>query len=403
MRKFLLFWSVLLLGSIGVKGQELFAPEQIISSSFINESARYIHATDINGDNHLDILATFKGEVVWYENNGNTQFGNPVQVTNSIVETNSEIAYGSDIDGDGDMDVLTASLGGVQWYKNDNGLGDFGIQNSIIGVKNISDVACVDLDSDGDFDVIVKGEEVIVWCKNDGKGNFEEFLEIENASTSESFRKGLYVSDLDKDGDVDFIASLDESIGWYENDGQGNFTKKVISTNDGNIRAIYGSDVDNDGDIDIFCGFSHPTLFVWYENDGVANFNEEHFISSSSTNSNYSNSLYSTDLDNDNDMDVVSALGFSNKLVWYENGGYGNFSGENIISIDTEKIVFVCGYDIDKDGDMDVFSVSYKDSKIAWYENILDETEIRMLAFQDLNENGIYEDSEPLIRYLLIN
>lgn len=79
--------------------------------------------------------------------------------------------------------------------------------------------------------------------------------------------------------------------------------------------------------------------------------------------------VYSTDIDGDGDMDVLSTS--SNSIEWYENiDGQGNFSVQQIISTNTMAATSVYAADIDGNGIIDVLSASFDDNKIAWYENL---------------------------------
>jgi hypothetical protein len=98
---------------------------------------------------------------------------------------------------------------------------------------------------------------------------------------------------------------------------------------------------------------------------------QEHVVIDDSFTANGVNSIYSIDLDNDGDMDVLSASSNDSKIAWYENtDGQGNFGVQQVITIDASGASFVYAADIDGDWDLDVLSTSYFDEKIAWYENI---------------------------------
>ena len=92
----------------------------------------------------------------------------------------------------------------------------------------------------------------------------------------------------------------------------------------------------------------------------------EHMISNSADGA---DEIHAADLDNDGDMDVLSASYYDNKIAWYENDGTGLFIDEHIISNNALGARGVYTADIDNDGDIDVLSASNGDDKIAWYEN----------------------------------
>ena len=71
-------------------------------------------------------------------------------------------------------------------------------------------------------------------------------------------------------------------------------------------------------------------------------------------------SVYAADIDNDGDLDVLSASDDDNKVAWYENiDGSGTFSAPRIITSTAVGARSVFAGDIDNDGDMDVLSGSW--------------------------------------------
>ena len=111
----------LLVCSAPLMSQGLFGAQQVISTDA--DSARSVHAADVDGDGDIDILsASFVDDkIAWYENtDGQGTFG-----AQQVISTNANGAlsvYAADVDGDGDIDVLSASANDdkIAWYKNDS-------------------------------------------------------------------------------------------------------------------------------------------------------------------------------------------------------------------------------------------------------------------------------------------
>lgn len=85
------------------------------------------------------------------------------------------------------------------------------------------------------------------------------------------------------------------------------------------------------------------------------------------------NTIFSIDLDNDGDNDILAAGGnaFDGEIVWFENlDGLGTFGNKKNISTEVQFPRSVIAADLDNDGDMDVIASSQNDNKIAWYENL---------------------------------
>ncbi|HLT49601.1 MAG TPA: T9SS type A sorting domain-containing protein, partial [Aequorivita sp.] len=137
------------------------------------------------------------------------------------------------------------------------------------------------------------------------------------------------------------------------------------------LNVVFAADVDNDGDMDILSASPGDNEVAWYENmDGLGNFGPKNSITNTLENA---WTVYAADLDNDGDIDVLATLvqTFGGEVVWFENlDGLGSFSTKKIISTEVQSPRSVIAADIDNDGDMDVISSSQNDDKIAWYENL---------------------------------
>ncbi|SRX75461.1 T9SS type A sorting domain-containing protein [Aequorivita antarctica] len=355
-------------------GYSQFGAQRIISTEA--DGSRIICAADVDGDGNIDILSANKfGEnLTWYKNlDGIGNFG----VQNIIAALGDAIhVHAADLDGDGDMDVLAVSYfyDMVVWYENLDGLGSFSAAKII---SNIADgayrVIAADIDGDGDKDVLSGSDNSgIAWYENtDGNGNFGPTRVI-NAFAPNA--RSIATADIDGDGDMDVVGSTSGSVtvAWYENlDGLGSFgPQQTITTNGLSVEPIFTIDIDGDGDIDVIAATGGADKVAWYENlDGLGNFGNENIIIDNLLGA---HSIYSTDLDNDSDNDILATGGgaFDGEVVWFENlDGQGSFGSKNIISTEVQFSRSVIAADIDNDGDMDVISSSQNDDKIAWYEN----------------------------------
>ena len=85
---------------------------------------------------------------------------------------------------------------------------------------------------------------------------------------------------MDGDGDLDIVSAsqLDNTIAWYENDGNADPTwtaADIATTEGGNPSGVFVADMDGDGDMDIVSAnliwdVYGDTSVAWYENDGNA-------------------------------------------------------------------------------------------------------------------------------------
>ena len=130
--------------------------------------------------------------------------------------------------------------------------------------------------------------------------------------------------------------------------------------------SIYATDLDNDGDMDVLSASNNypaDNKIAWYENNGSGSFGSQQVIT---TNADGTGSVYAADMDSDGDVDVLSASYNDNKIAWYENDGSGNFG--QVITAYAGHAISVYTADLDNDGDQDVLAASYSDG-ITWYEN----------------------------------
>ena len=75
-------------------------------------------------------------------------------------------------------------------------------------------------------------------------------------------------------------------------------------------------------------------------------------------------------MDNDGDLDILSASENDDTIAWYENDGAANPTfTKAVIATSADNALDVQVADLDGDGDLDIVSASSLDDTIAWYEN----------------------------------
>ncbi len=291
-----------------------------------------------------------------------------------------------DVDQDGYVDVISGSYDGgkLAWYRNLDGLGNFGDEQIISTTALVlQSLELYDLDSDGDQDLMYHTSygDKIVWFENlDGLGNYgtEQIIISDLGSLH-----GAYAADIDGDQDLDIIANQFDGffndILWLENtDGQGNFSAPVILVDDIAIAAQnIATDLDNDGDLDIvtaYGGGAHK--IVWYANNGSASFGPEQLIYQFDFFSDWTrvHQIAAADLSNDGNMDIMISSVYDDfrAISWIKQiGSEQNFTPPIGIEGINNSLGSLRSYDLDDDGDNDVL-VSFNFSSgnsVAWYEN----------------------------------
>ena len=367
---------------------------------------------DIDGDGDLDILFTSwqDNKVGWYQNtDGQGNFGGQKIISNTAFTALS--VFAADIDGDEDLDVIYSCgsaydpTGKVVWIENLDGQGNFGSENLIFsnGGRE-ADVSAGDLDNDGDFDITsASSDGTISWFENiSGSGEFGPRRII---AIAPEYARSIFLYDIDDDGDLDITAAIselnnstDSRVSWYENlNGLGEFSQaRIISTDALGANCVYVSDLDNDGDGDVISSSFRDDKIAWYENtNGMGQFGAQQIVNEDAIKA---FSIYSSDIDNDGDNDILSASIGDNKIAWYENlDGLGDFGIEKIITSDAEGASSVhCG-DIDGDNDLDVISASQHDHEISWFKNSI------ISSIMLIKELDIYVYPNPTGNLLYVN
>jgi len=382
--------------------QAQFGPQQVISTDAL--FPRKVAVGDMDGNGTLDVLSAARAtnELAWYSNEtGIGDFGSLRLISES--SENNAIVPG-DLDGDGDLDIVASSADGdiVFWQENIDGLGNFGSQQFIATLNGAFDIALADIDNDEDLDIISGSFvlQILNIHRNMGDGTFSPPVQIGHANG-----RGIATADLDLDNDLDIIVTATGSssiVGWYENlDGLGTYSSY---NSVGNVTVpssttdVFVKDIDQDGYPDI-CISSNDSNFslAWFRNiNGSGDFSGFNIIESHDSNN---GSVFLEDLDNDSDNDVLTTTNDNARVSWYENlDGLGNFGSQQTITTNAISARHVIAADLDNDGDMDVISASQNDNKIAWYEN-----DPKFVGFETQNLAAIHITPNPTKDRLLIS
>ncbi len=184
----------------------------------------------------------------------------------------------------------------------------------------------------------------------------------------------VYSADIDGDGDMDVLGAADEDddITWWENeDGSGtSWIEHVIDGDFDGAKCVYSEDLDDDGDMDVLGAGYWADHITWWENtDGVGTAWTEHIIDGDF---NRALKVYSVDMDGDGDCDVLGSGEYHQTITWWENldGSGENWDEHNTPHLWNCKIAYP--EDIDSDGDMDIivcFWVQQYIEAISWWEN----------------------------------
>jgi hypothetical protein len=343
-------------------GGAYWTPHTIGSVSVIEAG---IDAVDIDRDGDLDLLTTYVGFAVWFENsNGGTTWS----VHGMLINAATGFAA-ADIDRDGDPDVV----GQNAWYENEPRAPWTPHSYATMGPFAPSMPTPADLDSDGDLDIWAHEHPgSIIWYENltgDGLDWVRRVVATASSPTSAT------PVDLDGDGDLDALSASDVGIVRHVNEtlhrsacfapplGVSTFADKAFT--------IEPADIDRDGDLDLVTSHPSADLFLWHENVASGASWTPHTLA---TSIDVPSAALAADVDGDGDTDVVANFqltGLQVGALWLENqSGGATFTAHTIATASSfyGARIMQAG-DIDGDGDVDVFQAGYGHSG-RWYRNL---------------------------------
>jgi len=370
---------------LGAFGDEIYLFEKKadlsyknIVSPFPNKYSVCITNGDYDNDGDIDILLNSGGTfgdsdgALLYANDGE---GNFQQVDNSFLPLSGYMGF-QDFNNDGYLDVFAEGLAYYynslenRFYINHNGAYFTEFKKATFDLFDIKYVSIADVDGDKDNDILVYGVDYTDRTrlyKNDGLGNYTLFDSTRLGQVS-TFKP--HFVDLDSDGDLDLIAGNGKSKGFdlgthyeaqvYFNDGFGNYIQFYNPSDtlwlnfgdpDNNIRSISHADIDNDGDIDFVCYQRHYNNIIIVENIN----NGEDFVVKSTLPDIEDGIVRLSDIDGDNDVDLIYGSKNRRKILYHINDGEGNFTNSTT-TIDYYYSTFF-DFDADGDGDPDILSV----------------------------------------------
>jgi len=236
---------------------------------------------DVDGNGKVDLIANsgrgadqtpFPHSLTWQQVSGKGQSWQRHIFADGDAPGASHYTGFGDVNGDGRPDISCAAKGGERfpggewfaWWEQPldprKPWKKHLLADHQVGATNIQPV---DLNGDGRLDfAATRGHgKGILWFPGPTFKPVEIDPDIEGPHC-------LATSDMDQDGDVDIVTCGHQVTGiaaWYENNGQGQFTRHVVGTDQSSydVRTV---DLDSDGDLDILIAGHFSNNLVWYEN-----------------------------------------------------------------------------------------------------------------------------------------
>jgi ankyrin repeat protein len=211
-----------------------------------------------------------------------------------------------------------------------------------------------DLDGDGDMDLAVANDvnffSSVSVLLNNGDGTFAEKVSYGTGVNP----RLVFSSDLDLDGDMDLAVANRNlgnvgSVSVLLNNGDGTFATKVDYGAGDGPQSVFSSDLDGDGDMDLAVANGGSDSVSVLLNNGNGIFATK--VDYGAGDGPYS--VFSSDLDGDGDMDLAVANNYSDSVSVLLNNGNGIFATKvDYGAGDGPYSVF--SSDLDGDGDMDL-------------------------------------------------
>jgi hypothetical protein len=249
----------------------------------------HLDVGDVNGDGWLDVAVSVyigaggfntPGKVKLYLNNNGTLSSNPDWVSGDNVYTFS-CAFG-DANGDGWLDLAVA--GGESYYNHPEqpriyyNIG--GMLESLPSWKATAsqysyDVNWADFDNDGDLDLVFAGESTPNRIFENVNGTIS-LTPIWQSTDASQYANSLFIGDVNNDGFLDLAISDNNQLGgtgkfkiYLNNNGTLNTTPFWTSSWSGYGSGITLADIDNDNDLDLITGGWWQPVRIYLNNGGT--------------------------------------------------------------------------------------------------------------------------------------
>jgi hypothetical protein len=233
-----------------------------------------LYVADVDGDGRQDLIANsgqpkgpLANSIVWLKAVRKGEAWERTVFARGDAPGLSHYHGAGDLNGDGRVDIVSAAKVGPEgnwfaWWEQGK-KGEGWKKHLLSGAEDGATNALVaDLNGDGQMDILAsRGHGVgLLWFAGPAFAAREIDRELVGPHS-------LAIGDMDGDGDVDAVTCAKDSrlVAWFENDGQGGFTKRHIFE----LQAAYDIrlvDMDGDGDLDVLVGGQESANVVWFEN-----------------------------------------------------------------------------------------------------------------------------------------
>jgi hypothetical protein len=366
------FIFLLLVACTSVSSAQIIFVQHTIDGNYLGAGS--VHAVDVNGDSLVDVICSglTANSIAWWKNDGNHTINWEKQtVVNNFLTASSVFAI--DINDNGNADIVGSAWMSdeIAWWKNDGGNPIQWTKQTIsLNFDGVEAVFATDIDSDEDLDILgaaMNGNQIALWYNN-GENPITWTKKV--IDTNFGWARSVYAVDMNGDTLVDILGaaySANTISIWYNN-GDSTWTEQVVDNSFGGAHRVFASYLDDDNRIDVIGAAYLDDEIAWWKNEGGNPIQwSKHTIDG---NFDGAISVYTCDIDEDGDTDVIGAAEFSGYVaLWLNDGGSAISWTKQMISSNFAGAWGVYAEDIDNDGDIDVLSGASIANEIAWWEN----------------------------------
>ena len=264
-------------------------------------------------------------------------------------------------------------------------------------LKELHMIRTGDLNNDGLEDIVYSRYNhfsQLHWLRNIGDNQFEYGGELLSITNSGWRTVSFIVVDLNGDNYDDIVIGCkdhdDYNLEVRINRGDGTFFPNFSLIEEGDLWEYFCSDIDNDEDIDIIYSVGNPYKIAVKLNNGFGEFMDDIIIDTNVNQGKYDLQIF--DIDNNNFVDV---LGFSgNSITLFLNNGNNEFSELHIPKDSLFNLSNTKHLDFDNDGDIDLINSKFKvlenlgNNSFQYRDDIDFPLHVYEYQIDDINNNG---------------
>ena len=308
---------------------------------------------DVTGEGTEDVvLANANGRPTLTVLPGNVDgsFGTPISIGAGLAAQSLAVA---DFDGDGADDLAVAGNGEIAIYY---GAGGTLVRRATLSAPEVSSVTAADLDLDGNYDIIAAsaGRSTLTVFTGTDDGTFLPGREYPSGTDPAA----ILVADLNGD-ELPDAAVGGNSMAVLLNNGDGTLSAPVsIPDAPSHVLALAGQDLNGDGAVDLAA--AHPNLVTVMINSGDGQFSDFRISRVGVT----PIAIGIGFLDDDSNLDLVTANRGTNDVSVLSGTGDGNFGAESRLKVGKGPVALGIG-DLNADGQDDLVTANRRASSIT--------------------------------------